>query len=490
MKRMILPLIGIVLSLGATAQNTEFKQSESGLIYSDTTIKQLKFIVDSLNLKFRVCELSKDYYSFSQTKTHSLSIDKKYYEKAMMDMNRDISLSDFEQKYNPTVVTDLVVIRYEYTNDKNEKILSFHSVDLGKVGGFTLNFSDRIDQYKKPLKGKWVYSFYESNDYASLSILYIVEEFEKIKLPEKYARMIQYADCMVDTNTQIFYEEAKNTGRNFINNDGKHLKAFLKYTHLKTNMPEYSDNMSDEDWELYHKRYRTWDSLRFIRVDSLRSVDHEFTKLFNRAMEEVFKNGSAGDEFEEYVARYYSTKKALELKRNRIVVGGCSMDNSPRIHALNIAVLSAETISWEVFLRAHLDIMNDRFDRASDGSYAWAARKTYIKELEVLDINVHDLIFGISLRIDNPSKNHYFGSIGRLGRALSETEHKDEIENQMLEMIGDNSLDNYNRILIYYLYLNYVHHIEDKKLKEKKTILLNAKVKEMPLYIASRLLKE
>ena len=42
---------------------TEFGNSSNGLIYSDTTIKQLKFIVDSLNLKFKVCDLYKTYYS-------------------------------------------------------------------------------------------------------------------------------------------------------------------------------------------------------------------------------------------------------------------------------------------------------------------------------------------------------------------------------------------------------------------------------------------
>ncbi|MBK7243510.1 MAG: hypothetical protein IPH98_06560 [Saprospiraceae bacterium] len=72
--------------------------------------------------------------------------------------------------------------------------------------------------------------------------------------------------------------------------------------------------------------------------------------------------------------------------------------------------------------------MNDRFDRKSDGSYAWGQRNTYIKELEELNINVPDLILGILFRIENPASNHYFGSIGRVGRALSETKNRNEIE--------------------------------------------------------------
>jgi len=76
------------------------------------------------------------------------------------------------------------------------------------------------------------------------------------------------------------------------------------------------------------------------------------------------------------------------------------MDSSPRYHELSIAELAEETVNWEIFLRSHLDIMNDNFNRMSDGSYAWAGRKTYIKELEILYINVLDLVLGISIRIE------------------------------------------------------------------------------------------
>jgi len=44
------------------------------------------------------------------------------------------------------------------------------------------------------------------------------------------------------------------------------------------------------------------------------------------------------------------------------------MDESPRTHARAIALLAAETNNWDILLRAHIDIMNDRFERRSDGS--------------------------------------------------------------------------------------------------------------------------
>jgi hypothetical protein len=190
---------------------------------------------------------------------------------------------------------------------------------------------------------------------------------------------------------------------------------------------------------------------------------------------------ASNDTFEEYVARYVSAAEALELKRNRRVIGGCSMDNSPRIHAQNIAILSAETTKWEIFLRSHFDIMNDRFDRVSDGSWAYKDRQTYIRELEVLDINVPDLILGISLRVENPVENHYFGSIRRIGRALSETSANDLVETRMLDMIADYELDDFNRVLMYFLFDNYNYNLKDEIRKTANLEKLKKRFPKCPI---------
>lgn len=212
--------------------------------------------------------------------------------------------------------------------------------------------------------------------------------------------------------------------------------------------------------------------------------DANFTTLFNEALEEALATGGSSDEFAE---RYHSKKTALQLKRGRIVVGGCSQDNRPRLHALNIAMLSVATVNWEIFLRSHLDIMNDRFQRVSDGSYAWAARKTYIRELEVLDIDILNLLLGISLRIENPSINHYYGSIRRISRALAETSQKEIIEAKMLQMISGEGLDDFNRVLIYYLFLNYNYCLEDKGKQAANQSKLAEAVNTLPAYLAAKI---
>lgn len=179
--------------------------------------------------------------------------------------------------------------------------------------------------------------------------------------------------------------------------------------------------------------------------------------------------------------------KLLDEMRSTSVIGGCSRDSRPREHAIHIALLSAETYNWEVFLKAHLDIMNDRFDRMSDGSYAWGERNTYIKELEELNINVPDLILGISFRIENPASNHYFGSIGRVGRALSETKNRNEIEQAMLSIVSNNELDTYNRLLFYFLFRNYNHYIKDEAIKKENNVKLATATKTLPDFFSGKL---
>jgi hypothetical protein len=303
--------------------------------------------------------------------------------------------------------------------------------------------------------------------------------------------MIQYSDCLVDTTAEIFFEEARRKVLDIENGDSMKVQKFIEYVHEITAMPRYGKAFNEKDYSIYLQEYKLWESLRMSRIDSVRRTNGRFDKLLTEAI-------SAGmhgwpreeyyDEFEEYVEVYYSKKMALEMKRKRMVMGTCSQDSGPRIHALNIARLSAETTNWEVFLRAHLNIMNDRFARVSDGSYAQAGRQTYIRELEVLDINVLDLLLGISLRIENPSQNHYFGDIARLGRALSETNKPRETEARMLEIISDDELDDYNRMVIYYLFLNYNNSLQDEGRKLTNNKLLKSAVGKLPVYLSSRLL--
>ncbi|QCR21629.1 hypothetical protein [Pontibacter sp. SGAir0037] len=437
-------------------QVQEFKKNSNGLLYGEETIGQLKFIVDSLNLKFKTCELHKTYLSKAQTHAHFVRLEEGNVKGAQRDLERQMPLEEFLLRYpKATIDKDLLLVRSTYTNYDGQKVLEFSSVPFDETGAYNISFKESTHQYENPIKGRWIISYLPASVYSaeSLAAFYLLEELKLQPLPLKYARMVQYSNYMVDTTTQIFLEKA-----NAFRQSPKKPEAvtqFLNFVHQETDKPEPGKRMTES---------------RLVQQD-------KFQMLMAAAVEAALEKGGSDDELEEYAAHFYSKKAALELKRGRQVVGTCSMDDSPRIHALNIAMLSAESAHWETFLRAHLDIMNDRFDRASDGSYAWAGRKTYIRELEVLDINVPDLLFGISMRIDNAEKTHYNGNISRLGRALSETAQSEKIQQAMFDIISDQQLDDYNRILMYYLFLNYNYHLEDKSLQKKNLATLNKAVK-------------
>lgn len=481
MKRSIF-ILALMISTSIGFAQTEFTIHDNGLMYSEKTMNQLELIVDSLNIKFRACELSKAYKAKMQATAHYIRLTKGKIKSAKADLENGISFEDFVEKYpTATVEKELLVIKYQYTNYRGKETIDFNSM----INEHEISFDENLHLYQSPTKGSWIMKYSKKGEYTDegLRAFYIVRDFQQPTLPDHYARMIQYSDCMVDTSTQIFTENAKRTGVRYDTKEEAHVKNFMTYINTQTNKPSYDDDDSDN----YYERYQAWDSLRLEIIDAKLSKKAKFKDLLDKAVKEALEKGGAGDEFEEYVGRYHSKSAELELKRSRIVVGGCSMDNSPRIHAMNIAILSAETVNWEVFLRAHLDIMNDNFSRASDGSYAWGQRNTYIKELEELDINVTDLLLGISLRIENPSENHYYGSIRRVGRALSESKYRQDIEANMIAMIQDDRLDDFNRILIYYLYLNYNHHLKDETLKKNNIEKVKAAIETLPVHLANQL---
>jgi hypothetical protein len=493
MRHLIIVILILAIGTGCFSQGTEFDNSYNGLIYPDTTIKQLKFIVDSLNLKFKVCELNKVYQSKLQAKANFVSLEKGKIKEAKKDIESNISYEDFIKKYpHAEIEKELLVVKFKYKNYEEKDMVEFSSIELSDKYKHELKYEKNNGEYDKPLKGKWIYKYYDKTNYSreSIDAFYFTEEFSQLPMPVIYAKMIQYSDCLVDTSTQVFYDKARRSGFRYKTETPSKINELLTYVHKSTNMPEYPTKPNEKEHAIYQEKYQLWDSLKFSRLDSIKQIDKKFNVLLHNAVEDALTNGGTNSEFEEYVERYYSKKTALELKRNRIVVGGCSMDNSPRIHAFNIAKLSAETTNWEIFLRSHLDIMNDRFERSSDGSYAWGQRKTYIRELEVLDINVTDLLLGICIRIENPGNNHYYGNIGRLGRALAETNKSAEIETKMLQMISDNQLDDFNRIVIYYLFQNYNYNLDNKERQAENKVKLKKAVSALPEYLATKITLE
>ena len=61
---------------------------------------------------------------------------------------------------------------------------------------------------------------------------------------------------------------------------------------------------------------------------------------------------------------------------------------------------------------------------------------------------------------------------------------------KMLQMVSDNQLDDYNRILIYYLFLNYNYNLDDKQKQTVNKEKLMTALKTLPEYLATKITTE
>ncbi|MDM1375280.1 hypothetical protein [Myroides marinus] len=389
----ILICLFAVTSFAQIRKDSE-KIKKEELLYSERTIDKLKHIVDSLNSSFLNCELTPTYYPIPQTIGTSIHYEGEDLSNIVNDLKNNISISELKVKYPSVDIQENTLLALSTPINKEDKKYSYHT--LYTKYNFTISTETPLKKdtwyinEDDDSEGLLLVSEEDSDSLKYLSAFYYSNNSSKKLLPQKYAQMIAYTDCMIDTTTTKFKENAT-------------------YTMMDVYLP------------------KNWKSLSLKKQ-----------------------------------------KKLLDEMRSNLVIGSCSMDESPNVQAKNIAILAAETNNWKIFLKAHLDILNDNFERVAWSNMAEAYRQTYIQELETLNINTIDLILGTVFLYDNPAKNHYFGNIYRLSRAISEAQKQQEFEREILEIIEDNELDTLNRLRFTYLYLNYISYLEDTSIKNKK----------------------
>ncbi|MFT3682292.1 MAG: hypothetical protein QM791_18610 [Ferruginibacter sp.] len=456
-------------------------ENNNGLIYADSDITALRFVVDSLNLKFKTCSLNKDYLTYPQTKAYAIRFKSRSnsLEQIKKDIQDNASFTDLALKYKNYIDkadTSLIIVALPEGEDGELKYLSGNAND---------GFESAYNITNRKISGlkKWVYTYTgkeHDNDAYTIDCIYFPSSLSWNIIPAEYARLIQYVDCMIDTATNIYLAgKSEYIYSGWTENNNTAYSELNQYVNNKMQLSK-TDSTYDYDY------------ISPIKTDYIKkqlSKDPYVIEKVHALVKWASDSLDSGDDIEELAAFFISPRQALQLKRSRRVMGGCSQDRSPIIHAMNIAVLAAQSHSWDVFLRAHLDIMNDRFERAIDGSYAWEARQTYIRELEVLDINVIDMMIGLCLRAYNNAANHYNGTVWRIGKALSESKDRELFETKAMVMMKDDRLDEFNRSLIFLLYNSYLVRLTDKKEAAAKITALQNSAGEYPSFISNAIKK-
>jgi hypothetical protein len=461
MKALILVSLLAICGYAASAQAKEFTIHNNGLIYDEQTMNRLSHIVDSMHIRFRNCE-PHEYRALAQGPATYFHL-KRNAKQAREAMENKITPEAFLAKFpEATMENQPWIIKGVYKGYEGVSFVQYFSLPLRNKNEFQLDIQYHPLQDK--IKG-WVY---EQNE-DGLSALYL--DLEEQPLPLGYAHLVQYVDCMIDSTARLYltkesdidYERQK---------EGTKASQFLSFANNFEGRPQEPDIDWSKDKEAgrkfreFEKQYEEWEHKRLHALDVKMKADPSHIDLLKSAAQEAISSRTGDANLEFYVERYLSPAQALQMKRLRRVIGGCSMDRAPRLHAASICRLAAETAQWDIFLRAHLDIMNDNFSRVSDGSYAWEGRGTYLKELEELNIQATDLLLGTCLLASNTGDNHYQGDIGRIGRALAETANKTALENRLLIMIQDSNLDRFNRLRMAYLFDNYNYYLKDDDRKK------------------------
>jgi len=463
--KLIFVFLGIVLYLNCSHSQTsynvrgEFATQSNGLMYSDKDMKVLRYIVDSLNLRFRKCEFNREFFSYPQGQACTVEFESKTnsLKSVIEDLRNSIGFYEILKKYKQFIKgVDSSQLISQYSDQSFEGKLYFLHGTAGK-GYDYLSFP--FDQVDKSAVKKWAYEYYEKGEYHneySLDVHFFPDGLSRKRIPSAYSRLLEYVDCMIDTNATVMLAGYESKQKEITS-----LSTLTDYIQSKLKTPVDSFDLMFGN--LITTRQADY-AMKHLGDDA------EFMKKLNEVTDECIKAVRSDPELERLAEAFISEQKALTLKRSRFVMGQCSQDESPRLHALDIAKLAAESHSWDIFLRSHLNIMNDRFARMSDGSYAWDGRKTYLKELEELDLNIVDLMLGLTLRASNLPDNHYYGTIWRMGWALTESREQERFQEAALEMMKNKELDELNRGLIFLLYSTYLYRLEDTN---KANILIN-----------------
>ncbi len=445
--RILVLSLSLLISLRGCGQQQVPKSATKedlykGMLYSREDMEQLKKTADSLNLRFLQCVPNPVYYSLPQTQATAMTfvIEGKKVPFLEACLKQGISIPQLRKEFPGIKIKDSshVILSYQTGYDEYEKkyITTLYS---GNGKGFSHTYFDQ-----PPTTGSWIYDTEDTDKEKEYTIkAWLTDKpFATVQLPAAYARMIQYADCMIDTTTVIMLNKGGVYGE-----ENKPFQAMEGIVYRKTNKnvdPQYYTYLNENDIKYIHREYYQNDSIKL---------------LLDRAVKEALEKGNGNGTLEKAATGIYSLDTILLMKRSRVVYGYCSQDDAPRMHARDIAVLASQAHQWPVFIRAHLDIMNDHFDRMSDGDYAEAGRKTYLRELELLDIPAQQLLLGTIFMTSNVPSSHYTGDLRRIGRAFTESAYAAGFEKQIKSMMKDKNLDPFNKCLFFLLYINYCYRL-------------------------------
>jgi len=439
-------------------------------IISENDIPKHDSIIKHLENGYNQSE-TPNFFSLPQTSASYFEIITKDPKNFLNELKKSENLEQLQNKFKGLQVdNDLLVIKNVYFDYKNERKLEIKSFEIAnnQNHGIKLSFNDSLNQ--KNLKHFHSSYTNKRDSITTIRGFYLNDEFKSINLPKRLSDWINYADLIVRPETSIFYDNDEKSNE-FKPYKRTIIDSLVNYYELKTEKPPYR---KEQDYITHRNELNEWQSKKEKFADSLYANDSNFKNLLLEALDYAEKNKVSNGDLEDFTAQLISEKRALELMRHNRQVGTCSFDNGPIIQQKRIATLASKTQNWNVFIKSFLNIMNDNVSRNANSNIASNARKTYIKELAKLDIDIDKILLGSNVRIDDTIRTHYFSDGSKIAKAYANlsSDKQEYFKNTVFEIIKDKEVDAFNKLHFYNTLKNYQYFVKDsiEKIQLEKDI--------------------
>lgn len=474
--------IGIILLLFNFSLQGQLSES----LYDSVVINQLKSLYEEKEELFYSCVNDRSYTSLAIGTATFIDAGEftKDSSKDLIDNKPDLEVL---KKKMPglKVFYNVPVVRHQYVDYKGNVKYRYTAYTYLKPNTYN------GDKYAA--KGYLVDGYHSSNGMYHRNAIWLNDDFANVAIPQKYADLINYIDCVISPESKIF-----TLSQHYPKAPKKHfyldteIDTLMSYVSHKVDLPQLATEKRPNSDILSRKSIEKNRKIRTIRkrmqldwVSKYGSTDTTFLNLYHQAKYSDYDNYQS-DFFEEMVNVLDGPEAVLQLKRSRVVHGSCSMDNKPVNHLKNIAKYAVLANNWNVFVRSHMDIVNDRFSSVVYSNYGEMSRNTPIIAFVKIGMNLAKLFCGSILTAADCRKNHYQSGSQRIGRAISNLQNPQPCLSILRDMIKDDHLDIHNRMIAWHTLASYISHTKGDILSEEMISLLSTIDKEMALRVKRR----
>ncbi len=482
MTKSIYILLSLLISENIFCQNS---------IISENDIPKLDSIIRNLEKNYNQSE-TPYFYSLPQTSASYFKIITKDPKNFLAELKKSENIEQLQNKFKGLQVDkDLLIIKNNYLNYKNEKKLQIKSFEIGKSQRHIIDSQNyEIEIFLNEKQNRIFFSSYQEkwSEHKESTIIegfYLNNKFKSVDIPKRLSDWINYTDIIVKPETSIFYDNDDKSNE-FRPYKRTIIDSLVNYYELKTNKPPYR---KEQDFIASRKELNEWQSKKVKYADSLYTNDNNFKNLLLKALDYAEKNKVSNGDLEDFTSQLISEKRALELMRQNRQVGTCSFDNGPIIQQKRIANLASKTQNWNVFIKSFLNIMNDNVSRNANSNIASNARKTHIEELAKLDIDIDKILLGSNVRIEDSIQTHYFSDGSKIAKAYVNlnSDKQEYFKNKVFEIIKDKEIDAFNKLHFYNTFKSYQYFVNDSIEKNRLEKDIENLIPFLPKEIKSRI---